>query len=95
MRKNEEPISDIIKKMLAEPKLRDKYQEVLIESIWKNAMGSMIQSYTSKIRFNKGILKISISSASLRQELSMGKEKIINLINEELQEEVVKEVHIW
>jgi len=44
--------------------------------------------------FNKGILTIYINSAPLKQDLGFSKQQIIDRVNEELGERVVKEVAI-
>lgn len=54
----------------------------------ENHMGATIAGYTSKLYFKDGLLKVYLTSAPLK-ELLMGKEKIINIINSEVGEELV------
>lgn len=73
-------------------KLEEGYQSTIIEDVWKNKMGNAIASYTTKIQLKEGTLYITLSSAPLRKELMMGKTKIIELMNEALEGNFVKEV---
>ena len=58
-------------------------------------MGPTIAGYTSKLYFKDGLLKVYLTSAPLKKELLMGKEKIINIINSEVGEELVTAVEIF
>ena len=62
--------------------------------LWEKLMGKTISTYTSNIRLRKNVLYLTILSAPLKHELSFGKEKIKSLLNDEIGEEVVKEVVI-
>ena len=55
-------------------------------------MGDNINSYTSEITLRKHTLYINLSSSVLREELSYGKEKIIKLLNEELNAEIIRKI---
>ncbi len=57
-------------------------------------MGPVVSGYTRKIRLDEHILLLYIDSASLKMELSIMKEKILEQINERLGETYVKEVRI-
>ena len=73
-------------------KLQKGYDTVRIEEAWKSEMGTMICSYTQKIRFKDGVLTVYLLSAPLRNELSMSKDKVIQLINKACKQDVVKSV---
>ncbi|MFC0185348.1 Protein of unknown function [Pseudarcicella hirudinis] len=73
-------------------KLRGKYNETYIVAYWEKIMGKPIASRTSKIYVSEGKLFIQIDSAPLRSELLMAKNKIIQLINQEIGEEMIREV---
>lgn len=95
-RHNDKPISDVISDFLNINKRVSKgYHTIQIEDIWKREMGPIIAGYTSRIYFKDGELKIYLTSAPLKRELLMGKEKIINIINTSLGEELVTNVEIF
>jgi hypothetical protein len=63
-----------------------------VEQAWKTLMGNGVNSYTQEVVLKGQTLYVKLSSAVLREELSYGKHKIISMLNEELQKEVVKEL---
>lgn len=73
-------------------RLNKGYSTVRIEDAWKSEMGEVICSYTQKIYFSNGKLTVYLTSAPLRNELSMSKDKVIDLLNGACHEEIVKEV---
>ena len=92
--KNDRPIKNVLKDMLQQYKLKSKFTEVKIKNLWTELMGPSIAGYTKDIVVRRRKMYINIDSAALRQELSFSKEKIKNLINEELGEEYLEEVFI-
>lgn len=73
-------------------KLQKGYSTVRIKEAWMKEMGEIICSYTQKFYFKEGILTVYLTSAPLRSELSMSKEKVIDLLNKYCGEEVVTSV---
>jgi hypothetical protein len=91
---DDKKFSEIAASIMGSDQLRNKMTEISIQKIWPTLMGKTIAGYTAKISFSKGNLSIYIQSASLKNELSMGKEKIQNLINQKLGSELIKKVII-
>jgi predicted nucleic acid-binding Zn ribbon protein len=92
---NDAPIKDVLKWMVQQYSLQPKLREYRIASVWNKLMGQAIANYTRDIQLSKnGVLLLYINSAPLKQELSLAKEKIMQLLNQELGEEAVKEVLI-
>jgi hypothetical protein len=90
---NDKNIKDVIADFIRDnKKVTQGFNKARIGEIWKSEMGPVITSYTQKMTFHKGILKIYLTSAPLRKELHMGKDKIIGIINEHAGEEIVKEL---
>ena len=67
-------------------------QKIKIEETWLKIMGNGVVSYTDSIQLKNKTLIVKLSSSVLREELSYGKEKIIKMINEELQSSVVNKI---
>ena len=59
---------------------------------WTNLMGNGVNNYTTSVELKNETLYVSLSSSVLREELSLGKSKIITMINEELGRELVKKL---
>jgi predicted nucleic acid-binding Zn ribbon protein len=93
-RHNDQILKDVLKDMVDTYKLRSKLNQTKVKSLWSTLMGPSISRYTTDISVRRNKLYIQIESASLRQELSMGKDKIKTIINEELGEEYIEEVII-
>ena len=91
---NDHKISEILDQFVESKKLRSGYYRVGIEEAWNEIMGKTIQGYTQSIHFHKGMLTLKVNSAPLRHELSMGKEKIIDLLNQKLGKRIVQDIYI-
>jgi predicted nucleic acid-binding Zn ribbon protein len=74
------------------------FQEKMIEAqsrnVWKEVMGKTIASHTSDVTFRDGIMHVYVKSAALRNKLFYEKAKILALMNEKFDSEVIKEVII-
>jgi hypothetical protein len=89
---NEGSIGSILNEIIQVNKLQGGIDEVAVKEAWKNLMGNGVNTYTKNILLKGSTLYVELSSAVLREELSYGKHKIIKMINDELQREVLKEV---
>ncbi len=89
---NNQPLAAILLEFTQSPKLKKPLYTAKIQGSWEKLMGKSISSFTKSISINRNILYITIESASLRNELSYGKEKILQLVNEELGEAYLKNV---
>ena len=89
---NEGSIADVLKQIIDKNKLQSGIDEVLVKDAWKSLMGNGVNSYTRNIILKNSTLYVELTSAVLREELTYGKEKIIKLLNDELGNEVVKNV---
>ncbi len=94
MKKNDQPIKDVLKQMVNSNNWNEKLNRVKIRELWAKVMGETVSKYTRHITLRNNSLVILIDSAPLKQELSYSKSKIINILNEELGEEIIKEVII-
>lgn len=95
-RHNDKNIKEVLNDYMASnAKVAKGYYTSHIDEVWKQEMGPIISGYTNKIYFKDGLLKIYLTSAPLKKELSMGKLKIIEIINTALGTDIVKEVEIY
>ena len=91
--KKDKPIAEVLQDLMKKNKRMGRgYTLKNIKLIWKDAMGPTINSYTKSLFLSKKKLFINITSAPLRQELSMSKEKIKDLINERIGTALIEEV---
>lgn len=83
-------IKDLMGSFIQENNLKKGFQKMHIEEAWEKLLGAGVASYTSEVKLQNGTLIVRLSSSVLREELSYGKDKIIRMINEEMEEELVK-----
>ncbi len=87
-------MGDAIKLFLRKSRLKTGIQALQIEEVWEKLMGKTIAKYTEKIQIINHTLIIKTHIGPLKQELMYQKDKIILRVNEELGENVIKEVVI-
>ena len=85
-------MKDAIGEFLERYRLKKKFDQTEVISLWKTMFGPVVANRTTQLFFRDGKLFVSLSSSVLRQELSMNKAKIIQSLNEEMNQEVVKEI---
>jgi hypothetical protein len=89
---NQSTVGDVLKQIIQANKLQPGMDQIDVKEAWQNLMGNGVNSYTKNVALRGSTLYVELSSSVLREELSHGKSKIIAMINEELQREVIKEV---
>ncbi len=92
-RLNEEvSLKDLLQTFIVTNKLEKGIDAVMVKEAWEKIMGNGVNSYTQEIVYKNNTLYVYLTSSVLREELSMGKEKIVKLLNEELGKEVIQHV---
>jgi hypothetical protein len=89
---NESSISEVIDAIIQKNNLEKGLDAIAAENAWKNIMGNGVNTYTQEIVLKNKILIVSFSSSIVRNELSLGKEKIIKMLNEELGKEIIENI---
>lgn len=92
--KDEKSLQELLKSFAKQDKFMNKLSQVQIADAWKELMGDTINGYTYKIEFYNGILSISLTNASLKQELLYGREQILKNLNSYLGGEIIRSVII-
>ena len=87
-------IKEALKEMLQENKLQHGMDQLAVKEAWQSVMGNGVYNYTTKVVLKKNVLIIELSSSTLREELSYGTEKIITMMNENLQKNVINKVKL-
>ena len=72
--------------------LNSGLNNVKVQKLWQETMGSNVNSYTKEITLKNKTLYVSLSSSVLRQELSYGKQKIVDLVNKEIGGEIITKI---
>jgi len=85
-------LSDALKEFVDVNRLQKGLDGIDVKEAWVKLMGNGVNSYTTNVQLKNTILYVQLSSSVLREELSYGKEKIINLLNEELGKPLIKKL---
>ncbi len=88
-------MADAIQDWLKYNHLEDKFAQADISNSWAGIAGAMTARHTRSIRIENRILKIQVDNASLRQQLSLSKSRIIKLVNEKAGRQLVLECLIF
>ncbi len=87
-------INEAISEFLKGSRLKGDMQAMQIGEIWEQIMGKTIAGYTDKLQIIGNKLIITTHVAPLKNELVYQREKIMQRVNEALNQEIVKEVII-
>ena len=87
-------MAEALQQFLNKSKLKTVVQAMQIEDVWEKIMGKTVAKYTDKIQIVGTILFVTTVIAPLKNELLYQKDKIIEMVNLELGEKVIKEVVI-
>ena len=94
MRKNNNTnnISTIIKRLMKNPKLSKRLENLDILEIWGRAIGTQLQKYIIESRVVNNNLIVKVNSSTLRHELSYKKTELIEEINNEIGKDVIQDI---
>ena len=85
-------IDSLIKKITKKPKISEGLRKIDIQEVVKNVLGNNLLNYIKDIHVIDKKLIIKLNSSSLRSELSYSKDKLLQNINDNLQESEIKEI---
>ena len=93
MRKtNTQKIDEVINEYLDSINLKSKMKEARIAGYWEEIMGKTIANKTTNIYLKQKNLYVYVNSSVLRNELMMMREKIINLLNEKMEDNMIDKI---
>ena len=85
-------ISDALKEFVETNNLEKGLNKINVADAWAKLMGNGVNNYTSSVNLERDTLYVQLSSSVLREELSYGKQKIIDMLNEELGKVIIKKL---
>ena len=93
MRKsNQQSIGAVIRKLLKNQKLEGRLKELDVLKLSEELLGKNLMKYINDLSVKNGALIIKVKSAVVRNELSYQKSEIIKKINEQVGNEILKEI---
>jgi len=90
--KNLHSLSEALNEFIKENKLQKGMDKVMARKAWEKIMDNGVNNYTTAVELRNNTLFVSLSSSVLREELSHGKSKIIDMLNEELNKDLIKNI---
>lgn len=86
----EQPVADVLKNFIEINRLQSGMNQIDIKKAWEEMMGNGVNAYTKEVVLRGSTLYVTLNSSVLRSELSLGKQKIIAMLNESLRNDIVK-----
>ncbi len=88
----EQPLKEIIDKFLKAYAWDGKMKEMDLVAAWPELMGIAVANRTKEIRIQNKKLYLTIDSSVMREELLLGKQIIIDRLNEYAGQEIVNDI---
>ncbi|AUC80868.1 DUF721 domain-containing protein [Lacinutrix sp. Bg11-31] len=85
-------IQDALQDFVESNKLEKGLDKVNVRDAWAKLMGNGVNNYTTAVDIKNETLYVQLSSSTLREELSYGKDKIVKMLNEELGKDLIKKI---
>jgi len=88
-------LKEAIDAMIDSYKLRGKFDENKLISSWEIMMGKPISRRTEKMFIKNKVLFVKLNSAPLRQELTISKSKVLEIIHRNFDQELILDVKFY
>jgi len=88
-------VKDAIEAMIDSYKLRGKFDQTKLINSWESMMGKPISRRTEKMFIKDKILFVKLNSAPLRQELTISKSKVLEIIHRHFDKNLVTDVKFY
>ena len=85
-------LSSVIRKILKNPKLSRRLDDIKIIEIWDEIIGENLQKYVVDSKVYKGKLYVKLKSSTLRNEFSYKKSDLIRQINQRFGKKIIVDI---
>lgn len=89
---NTNSLSSLIRKILKNPKISERLDNLDVLEVWDTLIGSNLQKYVTDSKVYKGKLFIKLKSSTLRNEFSYKKTDLIKQINSRLGKKIIEDI---
>jgi len=89
---NTHQVGEIIKKLMKNPKLSKRLDNLDALEAWEKCIGKPLMKYIVDQKISKNILYVKLSSAAMRNELSYKKTQLITQVNEKLGKKIISDI---
>lgn len=87
------PLKEALETFLNLPRFDGVKEAVRVDDAWRKIAGRTILKYTIRTDFENRILQVFLSSSVARNELVMMQGDLLRKLNNQLNEDLVKEIH--
>jgi len=93
MRRNDaESVGMLIRKFLRQEGLETPLNEKRLIDSWGEVMGAAIASMSKALYIKNQVLYVEVTSAPLRQQLMMGRQQLVNKLNQQVGAQVITNI---
>ena len=89
---NMNSLSTIMRKILKNPKLSKRLNNIKIIEIWNELIGNNLEKYVLDSKVYKGKLFIKLKSSTLRNEFTYKKSELLKQINNRFGKQVIDDI---
>jgi predicted nucleic acid-binding Zn ribbon protein len=89
---NTQSLGEVLRQVLDDQNLSEKINEQRVIDSWQPLLGPGVAQYTTRLYIRNKVLNVHISSAVLKAELMMYREKLIKALNERVGETVILDI---
>lgn len=93
-RHNDLPISEVLKQLSQQSKFKPNLIQQKLESEWENWLGKTVAKHTNKISVRGTKLYVNMNSSTMKYEMNLGRERLLQLIHQKLGENYFEEIVI-
>ena len=87
-----ERINVMLNDFMNQDKISNGIFNVKINEAWKKSVGKNVYKYTKSFNLKDNILYIEVDNPILKQEILYSKQKIIDMLNEEINEKIIDKI---
>ena len=85
-------LGKVLHELVNQKNLKKGIANVKVKNAWDKIIGSSIQSYTDNLQYRGTTLFVQLNSSALREELTYGKDKLLQHLNAELGDHYVEKI---
>ena len=85
-------LSNVMRKILKNPKLSKRLDNIKIIEIWNELIGSNLQKYVLDSKVYNGKLFIKLKSSTLRNEFTYRKSELLKQINKSFGKKIIEDI---
>lgn len=94
-RRNTQLLGEVLKDFFDDhTELYEKILEIRIQRAWGEVLGPAVLSYTTRVFVKNHVLHVSLTSAALRNELMMCRDRLVKSLNEYARATVIHDIHL-